>query len=60
MLGEIDHREVLIDDRRPLVLRHFAHAQGEADVFFDRQPRQERGARVLEEHDAVLAGAANG
>src|SRR5205823_14633949 len=28
-------------------------------VFLRREPRQERRARVLEEHDALLAGAAH-
>src|SRR6185503_13291791 len=59
MLLQADHLEVLVDGRRPLGLRHVAHAQREAHVLLGAEPRQERRARVLEEHDAILARAAH-
>ena len=59
MLGEVDHREILVDDRRPLGASAAAHAQREAHVLLGGEPGQERRAGVLEEHDAVLAGAAH-
>src|SRR5262249_59777374 len=40
-------------------LRHPADGQAESDVLLDVEPGKQRRAGVLEEHDAIAAGAAD-